>query len=242
MKTDVFNLIILDESGSMSGVTAQTISGCNETINTIRSAQKQYADTQNHYVSIFAFQTDDRIPSRYIVKNAPIGEVKHIDGSDYCPHGCTPLYDAVGSTLVDLRAVVNERELAVGAVTIITDGYENSSRQYTYTQIVKLIDSLKEIGWTFNFIGADIDVDRTANALHMDSSISFCKSAAGTRDMFRKENRSRHAYYDKMNIDIELERSTSGGRMSKGRLFRKFRERADKYFDSDDPKDNKKED
>ena len=69
MKTEIYNLIILDESGSMSHVKRQTVSGCNETINTIRSAQEKFADTQTHYVSIYAFQANDKIPSRYLIKN-----------------------------------------------------------------------------------------------------------------------------------------------------------------------------
>ena len=73
MKTEIYNLIILDESGSMDCVKKQTISGCNETINTIRMAQEKYADTQLHYVSIFAFQSGS-VPSRYIIKNEPIDD------------------------------------------------------------------------------------------------------------------------------------------------------------------------
>ena len=60
MKTEIYNLIVLDESGSMGCVRNQTISGCNETINTIRAAQEKYADTQEHFVSIYAFQTNDK--------------------------------------------------------------------------------------------------------------------------------------------------------------------------------------
>ena len=60
MKTTVFNLIILDESGSMEQMTNQTISGCNETLNIIRSNAKTHAETMNSFVSIYAFQ--DSLP------------------------------------------------------------------------------------------------------------------------------------------------------------------------------------
>jgi len=62
MKTKIFNLIILDESGSMSSVCRQTISGCNETINTIKVAQEKNEASQEHYVSIFAFQSSGNRP------------------------------------------------------------------------------------------------------------------------------------------------------------------------------------
>ena len=103
MKTKVYNLIILDESGSMSCVTKQTINGCNETINTIKSTQQKYAANQEHYISIYAFQSNGNVPSRYLVKNIPASAAEHISDSDYSPWGATPLYDAVGSCLSELK-------------------------------------------------------------------------------------------------------------------------------------------
>ncbi|MCC8070850.1 MAG: hypothetical protein LIO90_03495 [Bacteroidales bacterium] len=195
MKTEIYNLIILDESGSMDCVKSQTISGCNETINTIRSAQEAFATTQDHYVSIFAFQSNDRRPSRYLIKNQPIGAVSHINGELYDPWGGTPLYDAVGSTLVDLRSVVNSKPMAIGSVTIITDGMENSSRHYTRARVANMIDELKEMGWNFNFIGANIDVQRAASSLNIDNALEFKQDDAGTREMFDHQNACRQKYY-----------------------------------------------
>ncbi len=237
MKTDIFNLIILDESGSMSGVTDQTISGCNETINTIRSAQEKFADTQNHYVSIYAFQSDARIPSRYIVKNQPAEKVRHINKDDYRPYGCTPLYDAVGATLVDLKLVVDEKDIAIGAVTIITDGMENASTHYSYDKVVRMIDSLKEVGWTFNFIGADFNVKPVAESLHMDSSLQYSKAGHGTSRMFMKENRARSKNYEEIACCMSV--YPAGEPVDKKKLYKKLREKADKYFDVDDEDDKK---
>ncbi len=198
MKTDIFNLIILDESGSMDCVTKQTISGCNETLNAIREAQIKHAKTQNHYVSIFAFQSDGPRPSRYILKNVPVAGVCDINGDDYVPYGNTPLYDAVGSTLVDLKSIVETKKLAIGSVTIITDGYENSSKCYSHEMIRKMISSLKEIGWNFNFIGANIDVERTAASLNIDQCLSFDQSEEGTQEMFHRQNAARERYYSRV--------------------------------------------
>ncbi len=198
MKSQIFNLIILDESGSMGCVTRQTISGCNETINTIRTVQGKFAETQEHFVSIFAFQSGGGRPSRYIIKNEPIDKVKHITGEDYEPWGSTPLYDAVGSTLTDLKATTKRSEDAIGSVTIITDGYENSSTRYTREKVAMMIAALKELGWNFNFIGANIDVEKVSHSLNIDNAMAFEQDEAGTTQMFERERRSREAYYSRM--------------------------------------------
>lgn len=197
MKTQFFNLIILDESGSMSGVTQQTINGCNETINTIISSQKDYPDTQEHFVSIYAFQSGGR-PSRYIIKNMPSDKVKHITHEDYEPYGSTPLFDAVGSTLADLKKHTQNLENAVGCITIITDGEENSSKEYTLNHILKMIDELKEKGWSFNFIGANIDANLTAKTFHIDNALQFTCDTKGTDAMWKTERLSRKSYYSRV--------------------------------------------
>ncbi len=197
MKSQIFNLIILDESGSMDCVTRQTISGCNETLNTIRTVQQKFPDTQEHFVSIFAFQSGGR-PSRYIIKNEPVDRVKHITANDYEPWGGTPLFDAVGSTLTDLKATTQHSEDAIGSVTIITDGYENSSTYYSQEKVARMIAALKEMGWNFNFIGANIDVEKVSHSLNIENAMAFDQDEAGTAKMFARERRSREAYYSRM--------------------------------------------
>lgn len=198
MKTKIYNLIILDESGSMDCVCSQTISGCNETINTIKTAASKYADAQEHYVSIFAFQSGSGRPSRYIIKNVEAEKALHITDEDYEPWGCTPLYDAVGSTLTDLKSIVKTEERAIGSVTIITDGFENASTQYSGQKVANMIEALKEMGWNFNFIGANIDVESVAHDLNIDNTLSFNQTSEGTKAMFHEELDSRMAYYSRV--------------------------------------------
>ncbi len=202
MKTRIFNLIILDESGSMGHLTQQTVSGCNEVINTIRCAQKQYEDEQEHFISIYAFQDGGDVKSRYIVKNAEINGVGDLAGEDYRPCGCTPLYDAVGSTLVDLRSLTSELPGSLGSVTIITDGYENASKHYTAQKVAQMISQLKEKGWNFNFIGANIDVATTASALNIDNHLEFQSSEEGTQQMYAKQSASRMNYFTRLKNTI----------------------------------------
>ncbi len=70
----LYNLIILDESGSMGGVTRETVSGCNETLNGIRTVAKEDKETKQ-FVSIYCFDT---AKARYLFKNAPIGEIRDL--------------------------------------------------------------------------------------------------------------------------------------------------------------------
>lgn len=230
MKTEIYNLIILDESGSMDCVRQQTISGCNETINTIKQAQKKFADTQDHFVSIYLFQENDERPSHYIVKNIPADAAKHISKKDYEPWGGTPLYDAVGSTLVDLKMTTGASRLAIGSVTIITDGWENASRHYTLPKVAKMIAELKEMGWSFNFIGANIDVQATAQSLNIDNSLEFDQSQEGTTQMFEAERQARMAYYQR-NSDVMADAAPCACEADEKKLRQRLRDAADGYFE-----------
>lgn len=191
----VYNLIILDESGSMSGVTGQTISGCNETLNGIRSSAAEDKE-QLQFVSIYCF---DSTNSRYIIENTPIEKVKDMTSNDYSPNACTPLYDAIGNTVSRLKNIAINSD-SIGKVIIITDGYENASQEWNHSSVVELIESLKKKGWIFTFMGANIDVEQTSRSLGIYSFIEFQKTDAGMREMFECERRSQRAYSKKMSF------------------------------------------
>ena len=191
-KSDAYNLIILDESGSMSTVRDETISGCNETLISIHNLQKEQPEFRQ-FVSVFCF---DSSHSRYIFHDTPIDEVRYMTREDYSPSACTPLYDAIGYTVLQLFRKINRQE-AKGNVTIITDGYENASRKWKLPLVQELIATLKSRGWVFSFIGANIDVERTANSLGIDSFMGFEQTQTGMEDMFECERRSRRAFNEK---------------------------------------------
>lgn len=225
VKTTVFNLIILDESGSMSGVTEQTIAGCNETINVARFAAEQNPDKIRSLVSIYAFQNGGPVTSRYIIKNKNAKDVEHITGKDYSPYGNTPLLDAVGSTLSELKVVSATHEDATGIITIITDGYENSSTQYSWPQVARLISQFKEMGWTVNLIGANIDVDAMAAKMNIDNRMKFAQTKEGTAAMFSgfgAAQCSRMADYASEACDFEdIGERIKARKMKSGSFFKK---------------------
>lgn len=198
MKSTIFNLIILDESGSMGHLQNQTISGCNETLNTIRSSAEAHADSIRNLISIYAFQNGGPVNSRYLVKNVDPKEVKDITKEDYKPWGNTPLLDAVGSTLTELKMIASTHEESSGIVTIMTDGYENSSTRYTWQQVAQLISQLREMGWTINLIGANIDVEAMASNLNIakENSMAYTQSEEGTRAMWGSFRNAMSAHID----------------------------------------------
>ena len=158
-KTQVFNLVILDKSGSMESIRKEAIDGYNETLGAIRAAQLKHMDTQDHFVSLAAF-CDCGIEMIY--DKTPIKDADKLTKKQYEPCCCTPLFDAIGKTVKKLKADIKDIEDAAVLVTIITDGYENSSKEWTGPAIKKLIDECKEDGWMFSFIGAGEDVDQAA--------------------------------------------------------------------------------
>lgn len=185
-KISVYHLIVLDESGSMSCVWQQTISGCNETIQTIRQMQKDNPD-QQHFVSIYLFCTGN---NRYIAKNVKVEKVKEITHWDYKPNSCTPLFDALGYTLTELKAIIKPKK-SLGYVTIITDGYENDSHEYTIEKVRQLIDELKKMDVIFTFVGANIDAADYASRLNINNSMQFKQTQEGMHEMWEQEKQSR---------------------------------------------------
>jgi len=194
MKTTVYNVIILDKSGSMSSIARQAIDGVNETIGSIKSAQEKNAD-QTHLVTLVAFCGCEQ---RLIYDNIPVAEVKPLTDKDYRPCCMTPLYDAIGTTITRVHRLKSDDANSLALVTIITDGYENASHEFSLNAIKSLIDSYKEQGWQFTYIGADHDVEQVAYSLHIQHHLQFEKSEAGTMSMFAKERKARGKWIDKM--------------------------------------------
>jgi Mg-chelatase subunit ChlD len=195
MKVKVFNLVILDESGSMQSIHRPAVDGLNETLQTIQAAQKNHKELQEHYVSMVFFNSNG---IRTIMKNKPIGQVRLLKMKDYVPDAGTPLYDAMGITLSKLRYQLDKNEKTQVLVTIITDGYENASREYSGKMIKNLVSDLKEAGWVFAYIGANQDVDKVADAMSIDNRLCYEANDEGTVKMGRGLSASRKGFYAKL--------------------------------------------
>lgn len=183
------HLIILDESSSMWPMAESAKEGCRKTIANIRSLQKEGGDREEHSISIYAFQSGGVQQSRYLIKNQSIHAFEDALINGYNPAGCTPLYDAIGSTLVDLLATVCGEDDSTAFVTIITDGCENTSTVYTHSAVVELIEKCRNLGWTINFIGANVDAAAEAAKLHIDNSLQMEATAEGVEKSLDKLSR-----------------------------------------------------
>ena len=147
-KTQVFNVIILDKSESMESIRQAAIDGFNETLAGIKNAQEKFADTQEHFVTLLTFCDCEK---KYVFDKVPVADARRLTPADYEPCCCTPLYDAMGFTLTTMRNHVRNIEDAVVVVTIITDGLENASKEYTCSAVKHLVEELKGEGWTFTY-------------------------------------------------------------------------------------------
>lgn len=185
---NVYNLIIIDESGSMKRIEEEAVNGLNETFQTIADAQKEHTK-QRHYVSLVTFN-GKRIKTVYDRK--PVEELNE-KWNDYHPDDMTPLFDAMGCSIDSLKKHVMEGDVVL--VTIITDGRENASETYSGKQIKDLVSELKSQGWVFVYIGTNQDVDAVAEEIGVRNSMGYMYSSEGTRDMWEKERKSRQRFY-----------------------------------------------
>ena len=185
----VFNLIIVDESGSMSIIRKQAFSGMNETLSTVRTMQEKFPDTEQH-VTLVTFDSDHM---KWHYNDTLAKDAHDLKREAYNPCAATPLYDAIGKTVSKLNAQVEKDDNVL--VTIITDGFENSSEEWTLKMVRNLIEKLKEQKWTFTLIGTDnLDVEGMAHSMCIDEHLEFKQDAAGTSAMFARERRARMRY------------------------------------------------
>ena len=189
-KHQVHNLIILDESGSMDSIKEHIISGFNEIVQTIKGIQTEYPE-QEHFISMITF---NGFGQKLLHFADPVSKLEQIDSACYKPAASTPLYDAIGAAIGKMKLLVANQEKYNVLVTILTDGEENASVEFSGRTIRDLIDKLKEENWTFTYIGTDHDVQRVANFISINNVISFGKNAVGLRTMFEGEKAARHNF------------------------------------------------
>lgn len=199
-KSKIYNLIILDKSGSMSSIVNEAIGGVNETINSIKVMDKQNCEKQEQYITLVAFCGCEIL---YIFDNVPAQEAHIITPKDYEPCCMTPLYDAIEKSITKMHKLIKEDHLATASVTIITDGYENASQEYSHESVKSLIESYKKDGWLFAYIGADHDVEAVSFSLSIENHLKFEKSSHGTREMFHKYQKSRNRWNSKVSESFE---------------------------------------
>ena len=156
-------VFILDRSGSMAGMEADTIGGFNAMLKKQKEAPGQVL------ISTVLFDNESEV----IHDRVPLEDMKPMSEKDYCVGGCTALLDAVGSAIKHIANVHKyaraEDRPGKTLFVITTDGMENASRQYDYPKVKELITAQKErFGWEFLFLGANIDAAKEAARFGID--------------------------------------------------------------------------
>lgn len=193
-KHQVHNLIILDESGSMESIKDTVIQGFNEIVQTVKGIELEFPD-QEHFISLITF---NGIRQKILHFIEPASKLDKIDDANYRPDASTPLYDAMGFGINKLQQVLKHQTDYNVLVTIMTDGEENASKEYTGAAIKSLIEGLKLNNWTFSYIGTDHDVEKFASMLSINNTITFNKTQSGMEEMFDKEKSARRVYSERI--------------------------------------------
>ena len=227
-KTKVYNVIIMDRSGSMWEIQKPAIMGYNEVLGGVKAAATKFAETQEQYMTLVLF---DSSSIDEVYWNANPADAAILTEETYVPGACTPLYDAVGRTLTKLEKELKGDDNHSVVVTIITDGYENDSHEYNLTAVKTLIEHLKKEGWSFAYMGTDHDVEGVTVSLSITNVVKFEKTEAETLKSFKKERHAREMWSHKMDA---FNRATPCATMEERVCFNA--ELADEYYDEEPKK------
>ena len=171
-------VFILDRSGSMSGLEADTIGGFNSML------KKQKREAGNAYISVVLF--DDKTEVLY--DRTPVRKVRPMNERQYYVRGCTALLDALGGAInhiANVHRYAREEDRPEKTFFIITtDGMENASHIYDYRRVKEMVEKEKNrYGWEFLFLGANIDAIQVASMFGVgaDRAINFISDSVGTK-------------------------------------------------------------
>ena len=182
MKKNLTELVfILDRSGSMAGLEADTIGGFNAMI------EKQRKEPGEAVISTVLFDNETEV----IHDRIPLDRVPRLTEKEYYVRGCTALLDAVGGAIHHIGNVhkyAREEDRPEKTLFVITtDGMENASRRYTYDKVKDMIERQRETyGWEFLFLGANIDAAREAArfGIRADCAADYHADSIGTEAVY----------------------------------------------------------
>lgn len=171
---------IIDKSGSMWTVRDDTIGSFNGFL----KEQQDLPGEANLTLALFSGKCETLLDS------VPIKEADPLTDKSYAPGGLTALLDAIGCTVDSVKNRLantdasNRPEKVI--CVIITDGMENSSREYGHAQIKDMIERLKEVKWEFLYLGADHDAFAVSGSMSVaaGSTASYQRTSAGVKELY----------------------------------------------------------
>lgn len=180
-KKDVKDLelvFIIDKSGSMYFLTEDTIGNFNSVID---KQKKEDIEGEVNVTTVLFNHEHKKIHDRKNLK-----EIEPMTSKDYQASGCTALMDAVGDTITEFENNKDTKDHKFMFV-IITDGLENSSKEFNREKVKAMIDKKqKENDWKFVFLGANIDVAQESHSIGIGAKFArpFVANAEGIRDAY----------------------------------------------------------
>jgi len=198
-------VFILDRSGSMSNLVSDTIGGYNSML------EKQKRLSGDVLITTILF--DDQYEILY--ENVNLKEVFNITEKEYYVRGSTALLDAMGKTInyIGKKLENIQEDMRPGKVlfVIITDGYENSSREFNYKKIKSMVEHQKsKYSWEFIFLGANIDAIAVADNLGIadDRAVNYCADSKGTLEGYESINYAINSIRVNKEIDKNWKKNT----------------------------------
>lgn len=175
MNTEI--IAILDRSGSMSSIVADAIGG----FNTFLADQKTVPGEARMTLALF----DDRFD--YLYTGQPLSQAQPLNAKTFVPRGGTSLLDAIGRTLNEQGARIKADGWAEKVIVcILTDGGENSSREFRQDQIKEMVKHAEGHGWVFVFLAANQDAFAAGASYGISAghTMAFDASAVGTQTAY----------------------------------------------------------
>ena len=189
VKLPVNITLIVDRSGSMQNIKDEVIGG----INAFYAEQRTLPGEA--FVTFVQF---DHI-YEVVFENIALANVQALTDEQFIPRGMTAMYDAIGITLTKLDANLGDSS-APQIIVIMTDGAENSSKEFTHAAVKTSIEKAKAKGWQILFLGANIDASSVGGNLgiNQDNITTYSTTAEGSsaavRSMSSKLSSMRNAY------------------------------------------------
>lgn len=165
--------IVIDRSGSMSGRRMDVIGGFNSFL------EEQKVQRNDYNLNVVQF--DDQYD--VIVRNKNILEVQPLTESTYVPRGSTALLDAIGKAIKFTEEYDEDKKVMF---VIITDGEENSSKEYSKAWIKDLIKAKEDLGWQFIYMGANQDAFAEASNIGLSAASAVNFSEEKTSGVFSR--------------------------------------------------------
>lgn len=183
--------VVLDRSGSMADVKTDTIGGFNTFLSDQVKVPGEATITLNQFDDVF----------EHVIKAEPIRNARPLSDSTYVPRGSTALLDAIGRSINEtgkrLESMKEEDRPSKVVMVIVTDGFENASKEFTKDKVNAMISEQRDKwNWEFVFLGANQDAISTASSFGIQAAnaMTYASNAKGTSDSYKSLSKNLTAF------------------------------------------------